>query len=93
MFLFLDKETKRTIKEAQKKIIWEAKKRKELLNTEIDYNYLQTLIERINENPDLAITIHFKSGDTMTLQQKYSSRSQYNVDDDFNGNPTVEEIR
>lgn len=87
----LSKELKKQIKEATEKLIWEDKKRKELLNTNIDYNYLQTLIDRVNSNPDLLITIRFKSGDTMELRSQYE---EYNTDyNQINGAPTVEEIR
>lgn len=87
----LDRETRQAIKEAEKRIRWEAKKRKELVNTEIDYNFLQSLMDKSNNNPDLVITIYFKSGDRMVLQQKY--KSDDNTYNDFNGNPTAEEIR
>ena len=64
----LSKEIKNRIKQETEKILWEEKKKQELLNTNIDYNFLQTLINKTNENPDLVITIYFKSGDKMILQ-------------------------
>lgn len=86
--IMLDKETRKLIKEQKRKLIWEATKRKELLNANIDYNFLQSLIDKINYNPDLIIEINFKSGDRMTIRQK----QEINHNDLFNGLPNVEEI-
>lgn len=86
--IMLDKETRKLIKEQKRKLIWEATKRKELLNANIDYNFLQSLIDKINNNPDLIIEINFKSGDRMTIRQK----QELNHNDLFNGLPNVEEI-
>lgn len=86
--IMLDKETRKLIKEQKRKLIWEATKRKELLNANIDYNFLQSLIDKISYNPDLIIEINFKSGDRMTIRQK----QEINHNDLFNGLPNVEEI-
>lgn len=86
--IMLDKETRKLIKEQKRKLIWEATKRKELLNANIDYNFLQSLIDKINNNPDLIIEINFKSGDRMTIRQK----QELNHNDLFNGLPNIEEI-
>ena len=84
----LTKESLDEIKEQKRKLIWEATKRKELLNANIDYNFLQSLIDKINNNPDLIIEINFRSGDRMTIRQK----QELNHNDLFNGLPNVEEI-
>ena len=86
--IMLDKETRKLIKEQKRKLIWEATKRKELLNANIDYNFLQSLIDKINNNPDLIIEINFRSGDRMTIRQK----QELNHNDLFNGLLNVEEI-
>mgnify|MGYP006978114787 CR=1 FL=1 len=86
--IMLDKETRKLIKEQKRKLIWEATKRKELLNANIDYNFLQSLIDKLNNNPDLIIEINFRSGDRMTIRQK----QELNHNDLFNGLPNVEEI-
>ena len=67
----LNKEIKNKIRKYTDALLWEEKKKRELLNKEIDYNFLQDLINKCNDNPDLAITIYFKSGDRMTLQTKH----------------------
>lgn len=87
----LNKEIKNKIKKYTDEIIFEEKKKQELLNTNIDYNFLQTLINKCNENPDLAITIYFKSGDRMTLQTKHRE-TNYLADSSYDGEPSVNEL-
>lgn len=85
----LSKEVKNRIKQETEKILWEEKKKQELLNTNIDYNFLQSLINKTNENPDLVITIYFKSGDKMILQSKFKEDKTI---DYYNGNPSINEM-
>ena len=85
----LNKEIKNRIKQETEKILWEEKKKQELLNTNIDYNFLQTLINKTNENPDLVITIYFKSGDKMILQSQFKEDRTI---DYSNGNPSINEL-
>ena len=87
----LNKDIKNKIKKYTDEIIFEEKKKRELLNTNIDYNFLQTLINKCNENPDLAITIYFKSGDRMTLQTKHRE-TNYLADSSYDGEPSVNEL-
>ena len=85
----LSKEVKNRIKQETEKILWEEKKKQELLNTNIDYNFLQTLINKTNENPDLVITIYFKSGDKMILQSQFKEDRTI---DYYNGSPAINEL-
>lgn len=85
----LSKEIKSRIKQETEKILWEEKKKQELLNTNIDYNFLQTLINKTNENPDLVITIYFKSGDKMILQSQFK---EDRIIDYYNGSPSINEL-
>lgn len=85
----LSKEIKNRIKQETEKILWEEKKKQELLNTNIDYNFLQTLINKTNENPDLVITIYFKSGDKMILQSQFKEDRAI---DYYNGDPSINEL-
>lgn len=85
----LSKEVKNRIKQETEKILWEEKKKQELLNTNIDYNFLQTLINKTNENPDLVITIYFKSGDKMILQSQFKEDRAI---DYYNGSPSINEL-
>lgn len=86
----LSKEIREKIKKAADEIIWEEKKKQELLNKEIDYNFLQSLINKCNDNPDLVITIHFKSGDKMVLQTKYKETGYHNSG--YDGEPSINEM-
>lgn len=86
----LSKEIKNRIKQETEKILWEEKKKQELLNKEIDYNFLQTLINKCNDNPDLVITIHFKSGDKMVIQTKYKENNYSSIG--YDGEPSVSEL-
>ena len=85
----LSKEIKNRIKQETEKILWEEKKKQELLNTNIDYNFLQTLINKTNENPDLVITIYFNSGDKMILQSQFKEDRTI---DYYNGSPSINEL-
>ena len=87
----LNKEIKNKIKKYTDELIFEEKKKQELLNTNIDYNFLQTLINKCNENPDLAITIYFKSGDRMTLQTKHREMN-YLAESSYDGEPSINEL-
>ena len=87
----LNKEIKNKIKKYTDELIFEEKKKQELLNTNIDYNFLQTLINKCNDNADLMITIYFKSGDRMTLQTKHRE-TNYLADSSYDGEPSVNEL-
>lgn len=88
----LSREIKNKIKKATDEIIYEEKKKQELLNTNIDYGYIQKLLNMCNENPDLAITIYFKSGDKMVLQTKHRE-TNYLADSSYDGEPSIMEIK
>lgn len=87
----LNKDIKNKIKKYTDELIFEEKKKRELLNKNIDYNFLQTLINKCNDNPDLAITIYFKSGDRMVLQTKHKE-TNYSADSSYDGEPSVNEL-
>lgn len=87
----LNKEIRNKVRKYKAELLWEERKRQELLNTNIDYNFLQTLINKCNENPDLAITIYFKSGDRMTLQTKHRE-TNYLADSSYDGEPSINEL-
>lgn len=86
----MNKEIKEKINKFTEELLWEEKKKQELLNKEIDYNFLQTLINKCNDNPDLVITIYFKSGDKMVLQTKYKENNYSSTG--YDGEPSVSEL-
>ena len=85
----ISKEVRQQIKKVTNQILYEDKKRKELLNKQIDYNFLQQLIDKSSRNPDLVITIYFKSGDKLVLRQKYQAPAN---DYSYDGNPATNEL-
>ena len=87
----LNKDIKNKIKKYTDELIFEEKKKRELLNTNIDYGYIQKLLNMCNENPDLAITIYFKSGDRMTLQTKHRE-TNYLAYSSYDGEPSINEL-
>ena len=87
----LNKEIRNKVRKYKAELLWEERKRQELLNTNIDYNFLQTLINKCYENPDLAITIYFKSGDRMVLQTKHRE-TNYLAESSYDGEPSVNEL-
>lgn len=90
--MHISREIKDKIKKYTDELLYEEKKKQELLNTNIDYNFLQTLINKCNENPDLAITIYFKSGDRMVLQTKHKE-TNYSLNASYDGEPSIMEIK
>ena len=86
----VSKDIKDKVKKYTEELVWEEQKKQELLNKEIDYNFLQTLINRCNDNPDLVITIYLKSGDKMVLQTKYKESSFTGAS--YDGEPSVNEM-
>lgn len=90
--MHISREIKDKIKKYTDELLYEEKKKQELLNTNIDYNFLQTLINKCYENPDLAITIYFKSGDRMVLQTKHKE-TDYSLGASYDGEPSIMEIR
>lgn len=89
--MIMNKEIKNKVKKYTEELVWEEKKKQELLNKNIDYNFLQTLINKCNDNPDLAITIYFKSGDKMVLQTKYKENN-YASGASYDGEPSINEL-
>lgn len=83
----LNKDIKNKIRKYTDELLYEEKKKRELLNKEIDYNFLQALINKCSENPDLYITIYFKSGDRMVLQTKHKEDNS-----SYDGAPSINEI-
>ena len=87
----LNKEIKNKIKKYTDDLLFDEKKKRELLNTNIDYGYIQKLLNMCNENPALAVTIYFKSGDRMTWQTKHRE-TNYLADSSYDGEPSINEL-
>lgn len=87
--LFKNKELKKRINEAIKQIEEEERRKNLLLNQEVNYGYLQDLLNKVDNNPNLVIEIKLKSGDKITLRQQQNVTNPFNS---FDGIPTEEEM-
>ena len=61
------------IKESSK-IYNEYKKKKRLLDKSIDYEYLEKLVKKVNEDPDLLFRIYLTDGTKMEIATRQSTK-------------------
>lgn len=85
----MDRQLKKQIKEMTAKMIYEDKKKKELLSAKSDFNFLQSLIDKSNDNQNLVITVKTKDGTVIEIKQKYEAPEHTFR---YDGEPTVMEI-
>ena len=87
----IDKETKRLLKESQEKIIREQKMKKRFLGTELDYRFIEYMLEKIDVDPNLVCDITLNNGHRIVIaRKKQQSESTENL---FNGEIAVGDIR
>ena len=73
------------------KLKYEEKQRKRLLETQLDYGALQSMIDRAEENPDLVIKITLNNGTRLEVtSRKRNTRTSFS--DYINGEDDVLEI-
>lgn len=82
-------EVRQKIKQAIAAIEEEEKQKQTLVSQKLDYGYLQKLLDKVDENPALTITVILKSGDRIVLQQKQDVTNPWN---NFDGVPSPEEL-
>lgn len=85
----ISKEAKEKIKKITEEILWEERKKKEILDKNIDYDFLQTLINKCDNNPDLTVTVYLKNNQKIVIQTKKNIR---NYDYEYDGEPSVNEL-
>lgn len=85
----LSKESKKKLDEMKRQLIVEDKLNKRLLNTNLDYAYLELLLKKIDADPNLQIDIKLANGDRMTISTK-SKANQGAFD--YNGIPMPNEL-
>lgn len=74
-----------------KQLKYEEKQRKRLLETQLDYGALQSMIDRAEENPDLVIKITLNNGTRLEVtSRKRNARTSFS--DYINGEDDVLEI-
>lgn len=72
----MDLELKKLLREEQKKVISEYKARKRFLNINLDYNYLQYMINRCDCDDNLEIVIDLNNGTRITIHKKYKQNNK-----------------
>ena len=63
-----DKELKKKLKEYKLQLIEEQKKKDFLINHETNWEYLEELIQQVNDNPLLKVTVTLSNGTKLELQ-------------------------
>lgn len=86
--LLINKDLRRKINKATQEIITEEKKKQELVNRNLDYDFLQTLINRCDVN-GLVMKIILKDG-TVIQMTTQNHRDEYS--DGYDGEPSVMEM-
>lgn len=66
--MLLDRETRKALKEAEKRVIEEMRLRKMLINSKTDFAMLEQFIQSVNANPGLKIKFTTKDGTTVELE-------------------------
>ena len=66
--MLLDRETRKALKEAERKVIEEMRLRKALINSKTDFAMLEQFIQSVNANPGLKIKFTTKDGTTVELE-------------------------
>lgn len=70
----MDKEAKKQLKEYTKKLIYEAKQRKKLLELRSDNELIDFANRFINDNPDIRIEIKLKNGTVLTFTKQQENK-------------------
>lgn len=65
---------RRQVKEYRRKLLEEKAAREALLSMRTDFNMLEGMIQRVNENPDLRIDITLKDGTIIRLKTYREAR-------------------
>lgn len=84
----------RFLKEAYKyykQLKIEDKQRKRLINTDLDYSYLQWMLDKAEENPDLMIRVTLKDGKKIEMLSRKKKNST-SIFDYINGEDDALEI-
>ena len=66
--MLLDRETRKALKEAEKRVIEEMRLRKVLINSKTDFAMLEQFIQSVNANPGLKIKFTTRDGTTVELE-------------------------
>ena len=64
----LSKEEREQIKKLKQKILLEKQQKKLLINVNTDWGLLEQLIQQVNENPELEVSVNLRDGTTLKLR-------------------------
>ena len=64
----LSKEEREQIKKLKQKILLEKQQKKLLININTDWGLLEQLIQQVNENPELEVSVNLRDGTTLKLR-------------------------
>lgn len=64
----LSKEEREQIKKLKQKMLLEKQQKKLLININTDWGLLEQLIQQVNENPELEVSVNLRDGTTLKLR-------------------------
>lgn len=64
----LSKEEREQIKKLKQKMLLEKQQKKLLVNKNTDWGLLEQLIQQVNENPELEVSVNLRDGTTLKLR-------------------------
>ena len=64
----LTKEEREQIKKLKQKMLLEKQQKKLLINVNTDWGLLEQLIQQVNENPELEVSVNLRDGTTLKLR-------------------------
>lgn len=86
----MDKEIRKKIKEVQKQVIAEEKAKKRFLDTKLDYNYLQYMINQVDADDNLVVEVILNDGTQIKISKKKVKDNSISV---FNDVIAPEDVR
>ena len=64
----LSKEEREQIKKLKQKMLLEKQQKKFLISKNTDWGLLEQLIQQVNENPELEVSVNLRDGTTLKLK-------------------------
>lgn len=64
----LSKEEREQIKKLKQKMLLEKQQKKLLISKNTDWGLLEQLIQQVNENPELEVSVNLRDGTTLKLK-------------------------
>lgn len=87
----LDKETKKLLKESQEQILREQRMKRRFLNENLDYRFIEYMLEKIDADPSIVCDITLNNGHRIMIARK--KQENQGTENLFNGEIAVGDIR